>query len=152
VNHWWRAYNEAVDDPKLQRLPDATFKAWFNLMCLASRNDGALPPIEDIAFSLRLSTARVNQIIADLKHRELLDVMEDGTLQPHNWNGRQYKSDVSTERVKRFRKRKRNVPFAATGTPPDTDSEAERKEPSQEVQTIEGTYAPPVRVVNGGRS
>jgi hypothetical protein len=43
----------ALDDPRLQRLPPATFKAWFGLKCVAARYDGALPDIKTLAFMLR---------------------------------------------------------------------------------------------------
>jgi hypothetical protein len=55
VNHWWRAYNEAVNDPKLQLLSDALFRAWFNVMCIASANGGDLPALKDVAFTLRIA-------------------------------------------------------------------------------------------------
>jgi hypothetical protein len=120
MNHWWRAYNEAVNDPKLQLLSDILFRAWFNLMCIASANDGTLPALKDLAFTLRLAPTKAAQILAQLHAAGLLDKTETG-FAPHNWNGRQYKSDVSTERVKRFRQHKRNVSSAVTETPPDTE-------------------------------
>jgi len=124
VNHWWRAYNEAVNDPKLQLLSDMLFRAWFNLMCIASGNDGALPALKDIAFTLRIAPTKAAQILAQLHAAGLLDKTETG-FAPHNWNGRQYKSDVSTERVKRFRQHKRNVSSAVSETPPDTELDTE---------------------------
>ena len=51
---------------------------------------------------------------------------------PHNWEGRQYKSDGSTERVKRFRERQRNVSgnvstsFSRTG--PEAEAEQKQKQ------------------------
>ena len=51
---WFRAYNEALDDPKVQRLPGELFKTWFNLLCVASRCGGSLPALGDLAFMLRL--------------------------------------------------------------------------------------------------
>lgn len=107
MNSWWRAYNEAMDDPKLQRLAPELFKHWFNLMCLASRQGGALPSIDDIAFALRISKSKAADVIGKLVDAKLLDDIA-GVVTPHNWNGRQYKSDVSTGRVKQFRERKRN--------------------------------------------
>ena len=135
MNRWWRAYDEAVDDPKLQRLPGELFKAWFNLMCLASRNGGALPSAEDIAFSLRKSVAQVETLLETFQQRCLLDEV-DGRLEPHNWRNRQYKSDVSTERVKAFRKRQRNVSSnvakTSNETPPDTDTDTETEHRKKE--------------------
>lgn len=103
---WWRAHDEAVDDPKLQKLPADLFRAWFNLLCLASRNDGKLPSIADVAFGLRKSEKESQRAIDLLVKATLLDVSETG-IEPHNWSGRQYKSDVSTNRVRSFRKRKK---------------------------------------------
>ncbi len=49
MSRWWRAYDEAVDDPKLIMLGDKTHRAWFNLMCVASLNGGVLPDIKVVA-------------------------------------------------------------------------------------------------------
>ena len=125
---WWRAYNEAINDPKLQLISDALFRAWFNLMCIASANDGNLPALKDLAFMLRLAPSRVALMLAQLHAAGLLDKTETGFV-PHNWKGRQYKSDASTERVRRFRKRFKSVSGNGSVTPPETeaDTETERK-------------------------
>jgi hypothetical protein len=111
MNHWWRAYNEAVNDPKLQLISDSLFRAWFNLMCVASANDGNLPPLKDIAFTLRMAPTKAAQVLAQLHAAGLLDKTDTGFV-PHNWNGRQYKSDkvdeTAAERMARYRERKRN--------------------------------------------
>ncbi|WP_316232384.1 hypothetical protein, partial [Bradyrhizobium sp. SZCCHNR1051] len=124
MSWWWRAYNEAVDDPKLILLSDKAHRAWFNLMCVASAYGGALPDIKVVAVKLRITPPQAAAIIAELVQAELIDRMEDGRMQPHNWSSRQYKSDVSTERVKRFRNSKRNV----SETPPESESETEKKD------------------------
>lgn len=116
MSRWFRFYDEAVNDPKIIKLSDDIFRAWVNLLCVASKNDGNLPATDDIAIILRVKVARAAAIIAELVSFGLLDRTETG-FAPHNWNGRQYKSDVSTERVKRFRNGKRNV----SETPPDTE-------------------------------
>lgn len=123
---WFRFYDEAVNDPKVQRLPAPVFRFWVNTLCLASKNGGNLPSRGDMEFALRLSEAQLSELIVKLITAELLDT--DGeTLSPHNWNGRQYKSDVSTERVKRFRERQETV----SETPPEqrqSRAETEQKE------------------------
>lgn len=131
---WWRAYEGAVDNPKLQLLPAPLFKSWFNLLCLASANSGKLPPIAMIVFKLRMSESRVRHTIAELVTRKLIDD-RDGTLVPHNWEGRQYKSDVTdptaAERMRNYRNRHRNDDrnAAITVTPPRVQStETEKKE------------------------
>lgn len=125
MNHWWRAYNEAVDDPKLILLSDKAHRAWFNLMCVASANGGILPEIKVIAVKLRVTPPQASSIIAELVQAELLDRREDGKFEPHNWSGRQYKSDVSTDRVKRFRNAKRNVSQQILERPQSTETETD---------------------------
>lgn len=129
-SRWWRAYDEAVDDPKLQRLGPALGWAWFNLMCVASKHNGVLPPIGDVAFKLRTTEQRAAATITALVSAGLFERNGNGQFAPHNWSGRQFQSDVSTERVQRFRKQKRNVSSTVSETPPDTESEADT-EPEQ---------------------
>jgi hypothetical protein len=124
VNPWFRYYHEALDDPKVQGLPGDLFKAWVNLMSLSCRLGGHLPHIEDIAFALRLSRSRAQSIYETLKAAGLIDE-HDGVSEMHNWSGRQFKSDVSTDRVKRFRNGKKTVPGTTDGTPPDTDTDTD---------------------------
>ena len=139
MSRWFRVYDDMVDDPKVQRLGPDLFKALVNLWCLASKNNGLIPCVEDIAFKLRMKSDRVLKILAELSACGLIDEYA-GHLAPHNWNNRQYKSDVSNERVKRFRERQSNgecnVTEAVTVTPPETDTEqiqsrAEKKGRSQ---------------------
>ena len=50
MSRWFRFYDEALDDPKVQRLAPHLFKTWINLLCLASKEDGTMPSNDDIAF------------------------------------------------------------------------------------------------------
>lgn len=120
---WLRLYDDTINDPKILKLPDAMRWHWIAMLCIASKNEGILPPLDDIAIQLRVTAAKATEIIATLVKAQLLDKLETG-FAPHNWNGRQYKSDVSNERVKRYRERKRNVTVA----PPETDTETEQPE------------------------
>ena len=117
---WFRVYDDLVDDPKVQKLPPDLFKSLINLWCLASQNEGRLPSQDDIGFKLRMKPARVAALLADLERLGLID-REGSDARPHNWDARQFKSDVSTERVQRFRKRPRNVSSAVSETPPETE-------------------------------
>lgn len=139
---WFRFYAETLSDPKVQRLSPELFKAWVNLLCLASQNDGSLPSVDDIAFHLRLSASQAAQQLDDLVLAGLIDIMPDGALQPHNWHVRQYASDSSTERVRKHREKRacnvsrngagnvsgnvsRNVATAVSETPPDTETDTD---------------------------
>jgi hypothetical protein len=128
MSRWWRAYDEAVDDPKLQQLRPELFKAWFNLCCITSQNGGKLPSLPSAAFKLRVKPDKARAVIDELKAAGLLDDDGNGNLAPHNWSQRQYQSDVSTDRVKRFRERSGNVSSAVSATPPDTETEQIQKQ------------------------
>jgi hypothetical protein len=128
MSRWFRLYNEVLDDPKVQKLSGPDFKLWVNVLCLAARHDGRLPPESDVGFALRLEPKATAAILLRLSKAGLIDMVE-GVLIPHGWNDRQYKSDVSTDRVKRFRKRSGNVSLDVSKqldeTPPETEADTE---------------------------
>jgi hypothetical protein len=121
---WLRLYAEVLNDPKVQNLDDASFRAWINVLCIARKYRGFLPNLSETAFLLRLDEARAKAVLERLSAAGLLDAV-GGKLMPHNWKGRQYESDHSTPRVQRYRMRKRNVSGNVTETPPETDTEAD---------------------------
>jgi hypothetical protein len=126
---WFRFYTDAIEDPKVQRLPPHLFKTWVNLLCLAGRAGGPLPCVDDMAFYLRLSAHEAQQHLDELILAGLIDIMPDGARQPHNWSVRQYVSDSSAERVRKHRAKRAdeacNVTGDVTVTPPDSDSETD---------------------------
>jgi hypothetical protein len=126
MSRWFRFYSEALDDPKVQKLDPPTFKAWVNLLCLANRNGGFLPPAEDVAFALRIDPNGAITLLERLLNATLIDKVNGGAngyrYAPHGWAERQYKSDTSTDRVKRFRQRSK----AVTETPPETETETDK--------------------------
>jgi hypothetical protein len=107
---WFRFYDGVLDDPKAQKLPPELFKAWVNLLCLASRNGGNIP-VDDVAFALRVTNGEARAIICDLEEAGLIDEF-DGLYAPHNWDARQFKSDVedptAADRMRRYRSKHRN--------------------------------------------
>lgn len=108
MSRWFRFYDDAVNDPKLIKLPDDLFRFWVNLLCVAAKGDGRLPATDDMAIILRMKPTRAAALITELVAAGLLDKVEAG-YSPHNWHGRQYKSDSSAERMKRHRDKKRDV-------------------------------------------
>jgi hypothetical protein len=90
----------------------------------------------------------------ELHRAGLLDKV-DGGFEPHNREGRQYKSDNSTERVKRFRERKSAVALAVTETPPEqsrTETKQNRADPPRAVQVdlVEAALRADLQEVLGG--
>lgn len=134
---WFRFYHEALDDPKIQTLPPDLFKHWVNLLCLCCRNDGLPTDLADLGFALRIDMTGgltgVATVCERLCERGLLEKRSGGPngmhYAIHAWDKRQYKSDTSTDRVKRFRQRSKNVTETvnATGhvTVPDTETDTE---------------------------
>lgn len=108
MSGWFRVYSELLDDPKFIKLGPDQRSALVMMWCVAADNGGRLPALDDIAIKFRLSEARTKKLLDELKRNGFIDDDSNGST-PHNWNGRQYKTDVSTDRVQRYRKRQRNV-------------------------------------------
>lgn len=134
-NRWFRLYDELLEDPKVQMLDAETFRAWINLLCLANRHGGILPDEDTICFALRIDNIGARSVLDRLRIATLIDPIKGGRngkrYAIHGWAKRQYKSDSSSERVKRYRQRSRN----ATETPPEAETEAERNTPLPPVKT-----------------
>ena len=120
---WFRVYAELIDDPKFIKLGPELRSGLLMTWCVAASNDGRLPSIEDLAIKFRMPEARAARLIDDLRHHGFIDEDEQG-LAPHNWAARQFKSDVSNKRTKRYRERKRDV----TVTAPDQNRTDNRTE------------------------
>src|SRR5690606_27356182 len=119
---WFRFYDEALDDPKVQRLSATMFRHWVNILCLANRepNRGYLPPLEDVAFGLRVNERKAQQVIDTLVEAGLLTKNPDSTVEPHGWKQRQRVSDNVAERVAKHRARNADVTLQET----DSDNES----------------------------
>jgi hypothetical protein len=142
MSRWFRFYEGALDDPKVQRLSPPVFKGWVNLLCLASKHKGKLPSIQDIAFALRLSDHEADSLIQALMSVGLIDDVGGG-MQPHKWYERQYEDATNKERQRKFRERKKvktdvtryepvtdvtdNGAVTSVDTDTETDTETEKK-------------------------
>jgi hypothetical protein len=105
---WFRFYDDAIHDPKVQKLSAEMFRTWVNLLCMASKNNGVLPSVSDLSFAMRKPEDKVDASLKYLLDVNLLDRTEAGIM-PHNWSERQYVSDSSAERMRRHRQRQRDV-------------------------------------------
>lgn len=110
-NSWFRFYNEVLNDRKVQSLADWIFKIWVNCLCLASMNEtfhGNIGTIDDVSYALRETKERVTEAFHTLVTIGIL-VTENETFHLAAWKKRQFKSDSSTERVRKHRERSTNV-------------------------------------------
>lgn len=127
MSRWFRFYDDVLNDLKVQALPGEMFKAWVNLMCLTSKKDGEAFAVDDVSFSLRVTPAKAQTLIDELLERGLLDDTDSGVVS-HNWDKRQFKSDTSNDRVKRYRQRHGNDDCNVTVTCSDTEQIQSRTE------------------------
>ena len=111
---WFRMYHEILEDPKVGTLSDAEHRLWIELLCLASvaRNENGCTPgdtkltVTETEWKLRRN---VSETVKELLHRGLVSLQKrsDGkeTIAIPKWEIRQYQSDTSTERVRKFREK-----------------------------------------------
>jgi hypothetical protein len=132
VNHWFRFYNDVINDPKVLSLPEAVRWSWVAVLCIASKHDGKLPSLDHVALLLRVPKPKAAATLTALHTAGLLDKTETGFV-PHNWNGRQYKVDAidptAASRSKRYRDKRRDASRSNTVTQtvtvkrPESDTE-----------------------------
>jgi len=106
---WIKLYLEILDDPKMGRLPDHLWRRVVELFLIAGKtgNDGKLPPIGEMAWTMRTTEDELHQCL------EALSAVEYGIVHADNgqwfvskFEKRQYSE--SYERVKRYRNAKSN--------------------------------------------
>ena len=127
---WLRLYHSTLNSKKCQGLPAREFKFWINCLLVASQNDprGALPPVEELAFLLRLRAPFVLHSLTACERAGLVE-NKNGHWEMHDWDAHQFESDDINQRVRKFRDKKRNVSGNVTCnahvTPSDTDTETD---------------------------
>lgn len=174
ANPWFRVYTELLSDRKLARAAGRAgvskcemIGAWIGLLCLA--NESPVRGSLYVTFQDRYSNADVTaelalQDVTWSKVRVALESMGmieeiDGAIHITNWEKRQYISDNSTERVKKYRdkaignvsetpvKRFRNAPDTDT----DTESIAPKGAPApQPAQALESEVMAEIEIKNPG--
>lgn len=127
---WLRLYDDLVHNAKVQSLPLKLFRAYINLLCLASKNvpRGQLPDIQKIAFALHVKPAAVRRILDSLCVHNFLQ-NESGLYLVHDWNECQMQSDDSAirKRNSRINSIDKNVTGRSRdGLVTDTDTDTEQ--------------------------
>ncbi len=142
---WFRVYSEILDDRKIKRICKRTghnkamvIGTWVCLLALASdspkrgqlsMSEGMPYTIEEVADEIGVDTETAETLLNEFVIMGMIAMGE--TMAICNWEKRQYKSDNSTERVKKFRdkndetllKRYSNVLDTDTDTESDTEKE-----------------------------
>ncbi len=132
---WIRLYTDLRHNPKIQRLPDHLFKFVINCWCMigASEND-CLPAVDEIAFELRIDE-KICQAYIDhlIEQKVLIRRKHTGMLTGYHWDDRQFLSDSSVDRVRKYRERqkkqemKRYSNGEVTVQDSDSDSDSDQK-------------------------
>ena len=134
ANPWFRLYHEWDSDPKVQSLSEEMQRRLIMLFCSRCRCETLLE--RDRAFHWRITDGELAKTKAVFLEKGFID--EDWNLL--NWNKRQFLSDSSTERVRRYRQAMKQdetlhtVTRNVTVTAPDTDTESDTKEKKQTKQ------------------
>ena len=139
---WFRFYHDVIEDPKVQLLPVAMRWRWLEMLCLASRSHhrGVLPSPSEMAFLLRVTEDEVQESIEVLVAAGLFD-RKGKALHPHNWEGRQFKSDDVTERSRQHR---RNVARNENASASEAEAEADTEYRVQSTEAEAESKPPPV--------
>ena len=121
---WFRLYSDLLDNPKIQMLPENMRYRYVALLCSRCKLEHLTDQI--IAFQWRLSPADVQETKSLFMRMGIID--ENWTV--IKWDKRQFVSDSSTGRVRKFRsnvttmKRSNPVTRNVPDTDTDTDTEA----------------------------
>lgn len=103
ANPWFRLYSEFAHDPKIQMLPEAMQRRYVMLLCLRCSEVLETLHETEIAFQLRLDEAQL------LETKQLF--ISKNFIDKHwnilNWDKRQFVSDSSTMRVRKYRDKKK---------------------------------------------
>lgn len=138
---WFRLYTEILDDKKIKRVCRTTGESkaliigvWVILLSLASDSDerGMLYISDDTPYTFAdladetgLAEDVLVTVLNEFSKLGMLNTTEQETLQIIKWNDRQYKSDNSSERVKKHRETLHNRYSNGDVTPPDTETDTD---------------------------
>ena len=130
-NPWFRLYAEFAGDPVVQSLAFEDQRHFVMVLCLKCNGtlDRKMPSTRrDLIIARALG---LDAISAEEAKRRLLEVnLISKNWQPKAWDKRQFTSDTSTERTRKYRKNKKagNVPETLQGShgdAPDTDTDTD---------------------------
>lgn len=151
---WFRMYGDMPNDPKIGTLSDAEFRTWVELLCAAckaEREGGTGLTKDTVNWSLRRN---VTETLQKLIEADLVCYSETGELIICKWEKRQYASDSSTDRVRKYREKQKNQEVSSGNTDEtlqkrssnglDTDTEQIQNREEKKKTTPDGELFPNV--------
>lgn len=136
MESWFRLYTGICADPKLRRLPVSQRWAWVVILALAKESpqpgrlllcEGLPLQPSDLADQANITLREAEAALASFLRQGML-AEEDGIYGVVHWAKRQYLSDRSSERVRRFRQ-KEAAQGSTTTSPPAAVAKVEDTPP-----------------------
>lgn len=154
ANYWIKLYTEILNDAKMARMSDHLYRRTIELFLMAGdkNQDGILPSLEDMAWTLRTDAEQLETDLVELQHIGIL-VFDNGWI-VRKFAERQAPVDkTGAERVRRWRERhSSNGMLRVTDNSPlrvesesDTESDIDAEEQNVQhlLETIVGLPATP---------
>ena len=111
AKYWIKLYHEILHDPKMGRLSDRLYRRCMEMFLIAGEMDeeGVLPPVDDMAWTLRTDPEELAQELHELAQVGIV-ACEDGQWVVTQFAARQ--APVSdSERMSRYRERQRKAQY-----------------------------------------
>jgi hypothetical protein len=130
ANPWFRMYSEFADDSKVQMLSEVDQRRLVMIFCLQCKEHLGTLHETEIAFHLRIMPLELQASKEIFIEKGFIDEKWNVL----NWNRRQFLSDSSTDRVRKFRRKKQDetLLWPKETVQNRTDTEAETEKPSRE--------------------
>lgn len=119
--YWIKLYMEILDDPKMGRMDDTLWRRTIELFLLAAKTseDGALPPVSDISWNLRVSETDILNALEKLQDLGIVFEDESGWMVTHF--AERQDADSHAERQMRYKESRRTSPKPVTKSHPTGD-------------------------------
>ena len=127
ANPWFRLYSEFASDPKTQSMSEQMQRRLVMLFCLRCGNVLETLQEHEIIYALGITEEEWEET-KELFVTKCFIRFIKGKCNIVNWNKRQFISDSSTERVRKYRAKNETLQKqdkVVTVTPPDTDTDTE---------------------------
>jgi hypothetical protein len=127
ANQWFRLYHEFASDPKIQSMPEHMQRRLVIIFCLRCSNVLETLQENEIIFALGISEKEWEETKQLFVSKCFIRFIS-GKCNVINWNKRQFISDSSTERVKKYREKNATLQKRYKGvtvTPSDTDTDTD---------------------------
>ena len=141
---WFRLWCEISRDPKVRTMPRDCQLDFIYLLCM--KGDESLPNSDkNIAFYLQISEKKWKKNKIFILNNNLI-FEKDGMVDISSWEKRQYKSDTSTDRVKKHRGKVKR--FSNVSETLDETHQSRTEQNNKETTTTQDLTKNPVEVPN----